>query len=435
MSPVKSMYYFAYGSNLSPDVISMLPGLHEAIGAAQLLDYRLAFTRKLSSDGSGAADIIPARGFTTWGVVYKIDDECLISLDRKEGNQKAYEREDYTVRLMGGQIMKALSYSVINKAAEEIRPQSAYFDKMIEGAIEHKLPKPYIAFLKELSLETPNGFRKGLLASPTYDRKEAKGLYIVKISKTGKKFFQRNRVAVISHKGISVIVQVIYSKKTPANFCEIDKSLRRMLGIKGGRFTYGSEIQLQETKSRFLALQVFSPRTLVLPILRPSIFDSEKQICVLHEKHIHLLGIEEGDYLTIRAAIKKGNRAIEIRSLSRRVFTGTIANIRREGKKIEYPKLQEFYLDLDGRLELGLERDKEGVPVLISPDLSRLFGKRVLYYGVALFLSFFALSDPIKELVGLINYPPIVGTIISLLLAIIFTIILTIFDMRSKIQY
>ena len=143
-----SMYYFAYGSNMSTRIMNEWCATFESVGPARLDDYRLAFTRPSARWGGGAADVIPAVGQVVWGVLYAIDDETLMALDRKEGVGVAYRRFDCCVKVGGDKEYNALSYTVIDKADPELSPVIAYKAALLEGAREHRLPASYIVAIE-----------------------------------------------------------------------------------------------------------------------------------------------------------------------------------------------------------------------------------------------------------------------------------------------
>ena len=136
--------YFAYASNMAPDVIRRLCPRHSYLGVAQLADHRLAFTRRSVKTGTGVADIVQAAGQMVWGVLYRIDDDELAAIDRKEGHDWAYKRVMLPVRLEGGPERTAVTYTVRSKEATQIPPSRRYLGLVIAAAHERGLPNPYI---------------------------------------------------------------------------------------------------------------------------------------------------------------------------------------------------------------------------------------------------------------------------------------------------
>jgi gamma-glutamylcyclotransferase len=136
--------YFAYASNLAPNVITRLCPRHSYLGVAHLADHRLAFTRRSRKTGTGVADIVQAAGEMVWGVLYRIDDNELAAIDRKEGHDWAYKRVMLPVRLEGGPERTAVTYTVCSKERTQVPPSRQYLDLVIEAVRERGLPGPYI---------------------------------------------------------------------------------------------------------------------------------------------------------------------------------------------------------------------------------------------------------------------------------------------------
>lgn len=144
--------YFAYGSNMAPNVIVTLCPGSRFLGAACLADYRLAFTRRSRKTGTGVADIVQAPGQTVWGVLYEIRDDELAAIDRKEGYDWAYTRIVLPVRLrVGGPERTAVIYTVRSKDPTEIPPSRQYLDRIIAAARRRGLPGTYIQQLESVS--------------------------------------------------------------------------------------------------------------------------------------------------------------------------------------------------------------------------------------------------------------------------------------------
>ncbi len=130
--------YFAYGSNLSSDNMHSRCGSDiEALGPAKLLDYDLTFDKR------GYANIIPYPGKYVWGLLWRIDENCLKALDIYEGYPTLYGRQTVTVEL-GPDNIAALVY--IEPADQSGgQPGRAYLEgKVIPGAKEHNLPSEWV---------------------------------------------------------------------------------------------------------------------------------------------------------------------------------------------------------------------------------------------------------------------------------------------------
>jgi gamma-glutamylcyclotransferase len=143
--------YFAYGSNMAPDVVARLCPRHRYLGPARLDDHRLAFTRRSVRTGTGVADVVPAPGHTVWGALYEIGDDELAAIDRKEGYDWAYTRVTLPVRPAGdGPERPAVVYTVAAKEPAEVPPSRQYLDRIIAAARERGLPVEYVTRLSEV---------------------------------------------------------------------------------------------------------------------------------------------------------------------------------------------------------------------------------------------------------------------------------------------
>jgi gamma-glutamylcyclotransferase len=140
--------YFAYGSNMAEGVMDRLCPGHGFLGAAELADHRLAFTRRSIRTDSGVADIVRADGHSVWGALYELDATQLAAIDEKEGNGWAYRRRKLAVRVAGdGRELPALAYSVIAPENAEICPSAKYLRALLHAARERELPEQYVAGL------------------------------------------------------------------------------------------------------------------------------------------------------------------------------------------------------------------------------------------------------------------------------------------------
>jgi gamma-glutamylcyclotransferase (GGCT)/AIG2-like uncharacterized protein YtfP len=121
------------------------PG-HRCLGAAELPEHRLAFTRRSLRTGSGVADVLPAPGERVWGALYELDAAGLAAIDAKEGRGWAYERRTVHVLLAGARLA-AFAYAVISPDAAHVQPSREYLQALLAGARERGLPADYVAAL------------------------------------------------------------------------------------------------------------------------------------------------------------------------------------------------------------------------------------------------------------------------------------------------
>ena len=417
-----------------PKVISEVCPEHKFVSRARLIDYRLAFTRRSIKSDSGVADILRAPGMVVWGALYEIGQKEVAVLDRKEAYGSAYTRMEVDVVLRGGVTHHAITYTVISKSASEISPNSEYLDILIEGARSRQLPEYYITFLESLKDQDTNRFREGFLVTGTESRVEAKGKGLLKVSRSVAKKLQLVNFAAVVYGRKACLAKVAHLDTLYDHTCQVDQNIRHAIGIPS-RESYGFHVYLHPVVGTELTFPFVKPRWLNLPLHRPSWLDSEKNICVLHTNNIRLLGLEEGQYVEIRVTLMGKDGKYRIRKCTLRVFSGSASKIMRAGELIDYPKADEVYIDLSGRLALGILKEIYDIPVTISADIWRLFTSRLLYYGITLFLSMVALSSAVQEVISIWRIPPTVGFGITLLLSTLITLLLCLFDIRGKVQY
>ncbi|KAK7124238.1 hypothetical protein R3I94_018564 [Phoxinus phoxinus] len=148
--------YFGYGSNLLKERLQLKnpSAVFHSVGKIQ--DYRLDFglwgdCTNFSWHG-GVASIQESEGDEVWGVVWKIDDQNLPTLDRQEQvHEGMYSPLEVKVETKDGPLL-CRTYKMNNFRACPPSPQ--YKKVVCLGAQQNGLPQNYIE--KLLSLETNN---------------------------------------------------------------------------------------------------------------------------------------------------------------------------------------------------------------------------------------------------------------------------------------
>ena len=83
------------------------------------------------------------------GVLYKIEEGAMRSLDRYEGVPEHYRRIEVQVTPEGGQPVPAQIYIASRVAEKGLRPSPVYYlQAILDGAGEHNLPASYIGEIK-----------------------------------------------------------------------------------------------------------------------------------------------------------------------------------------------------------------------------------------------------------------------------------------------
>jgi cation transport regulator ChaC len=145
MAP-RTVWHFAYGSYMNRAQMIARGGTILEEHNASLPNYEVRFNKKVRG-GTAGANIQPAQGKTVYGVLYKVDEGALRSLDRYEGVPEHYRRIEVQVTPDGGQPVPAQIY-IASKLEKGLHPSPAYLQAMLDGAGEHNLPAPYIAEIK-----------------------------------------------------------------------------------------------------------------------------------------------------------------------------------------------------------------------------------------------------------------------------------------------
>lgn len=142
--------YFAYGScmdNKRFQLHGVEPLFGEIVGVGRLDGYSLRYTHHSASDGMGRADLMEIGG-TAEGKVYRINQEALQYLFRREGVESgSYRPALIDLEVKGQQMKEVLTFFVVNKK-EEIAPPKSYALEILRGG-KCFLSEDYLAELRE----------------------------------------------------------------------------------------------------------------------------------------------------------------------------------------------------------------------------------------------------------------------------------------------
>lgn len=123
-------FYFAYGMNTNLSSMASRCPAAVNLGYARLLDHDFRFATH--------ADVVPARNSYVDGVLWKITDSCLHSLDLTEGYPYYYDRVTQKVLTDSG-IVDALVYRM-QPGNPDAQPAPSYFAMCVEGYHENQVP-------------------------------------------------------------------------------------------------------------------------------------------------------------------------------------------------------------------------------------------------------------------------------------------------------
>ena len=146
--------YFGYGSNLDHDDWSGWcekkgydPSRLVELGPAWLPDFEMRFHYHSSGRKGGAADVVEmGEGCAVPGALFEMDEKTLAAMDEKEGHPDYYERRDVNVILADGSIVKALTYTVVEKKILDYHepPTEDYANLISNGLKRLGLPTHFL---------------------------------------------------------------------------------------------------------------------------------------------------------------------------------------------------------------------------------------------------------------------------------------------------
>ena len=145
------VYYFAFGSNMSSERLSVRIPILEDLGAGRLDGWRFVCNKR-GVDGTAKANIVSADGSLVWGVVYALYRSSLPELDVFEGG---YERAQLMVRLESTGAQIECEGYLSDRTSSTSAPANWYKRHMVDGARDHGLPDDYVTMLEGLPLTTP----------------------------------------------------------------------------------------------------------------------------------------------------------------------------------------------------------------------------------------------------------------------------------------
>jgi len=427
--------YFAYGSNMAEQVITAVAPSAAKIGIARLPIHRLAFTRKSIRWGAGVADVIKCSEASIYGVVYAVSTDELNGLDRKEGAPKAYRRVNVTVMTEYSPIT-AMTYAVVAPESKEVPPRDDYLTQILQAARDHKLPESYIEFLEYLEAQFRSGGRdNGLLLTQTSDRQFSTGEPLIRLNPADGGHLRHGSFGALVMGDKKILGKVEITNMVPKGTCEADQALRACVGV-GGQYCFGNRVSVLPCSGKPPRRSLIQPRALVLPLYPISRNDSEKNYCVMHPDRIKTLGLQEGEFarLFVAATLNQDDSQANIKAISIRVFSGSASEVTRESGKAPYPNRSEFYLDRDGRIQLGLpETGWHGIPILIRPALWQALSTRAIFYGLTALLGIGAIFQLLQAFAP--QWNSYIQAAAALAASAALTITVSIIDLRSRFRY
>lgn len=147
-----TLWYFAYGSNMSGAILRERRGIQPLVcRPGTLPGYQLVFTLPIGPGERGVANVEPVSGAATCGVLYLLSIGDCDRLDRTEGVPRVYQRHAVEVVDRDGSPVPAFTYQSPFRT-EGRKPSARYLGLLLDGCREHCLPAEWVAHLEALPL-------------------------------------------------------------------------------------------------------------------------------------------------------------------------------------------------------------------------------------------------------------------------------------------
>lgn len=480
--------YLAYGRDMAPSVMHQrCPGAI-CLGFASLANWRLAvIDEPIEAPRSSALTLERVEEFTVCGVVYELSTEELALLDRTSGVRPLPHQAPVDVLTIGTRrVIEPIHAALPSERLGDVTSKgvAAFLLEVLDAAracqvVGHgahcpNLSSEYEAFLQRAAdafasassaawAEREGGWSRPshrdavrtrvrpmsddgntwgpFLVRPTRSRARATtGLPLVVVPRSAG-VTDGNLVAV-NFRGNVCLALARVDSDVPSDVCELDQEARHALGFRG-LSCFGDRVFLHrfERVFRWGAEQwLWNPRTLTLPVWRSHHRDASKRICVLHPNRLRYLGVEDGGWLILRAAVRTPIGEVEVREIRRRAFawSPTLERMRSGHDTEAYPGMDHVYLDREAREELfGTDEDAVSIehPVLIQAQVGELFATRIMYYGIGAFASLLAFAAVGEDLFAALDWHPLTGRFVGRLFALALAAWATVYDIRHRVRY
>jgi AIG2-like family len=165
----RNISLFQYGSNMEPGRLNSsdrLAGVARVIGVACLDHSGIRFDLYSTSNECGVTDVVPSAREHVLGVLYEVPYRLVVAprgqrspMDKIEGaglgRLSNYKRQKIWLR-RNGENVEALTYvgtatgrsRFLRQSHQDRRVSRAYFQHLLSGARQFKLPKSYVAYLR-----------------------------------------------------------------------------------------------------------------------------------------------------------------------------------------------------------------------------------------------------------------------------------------------
>lgn len=152
MPQEKPLKYFAYGSNLHPELMVERVPSARFLTVARLPGHQLRF-HKRGGDGTGKCNAFATGNplDELLGVLWEMASQDLPLLDEVESY--GYERREVQIVSSRG-LVEAFSYfGLADFLDDSLRPNARYKDSVVLGARHWGLPKKHLSWLEALAIQ------------------------------------------------------------------------------------------------------------------------------------------------------------------------------------------------------------------------------------------------------------------------------------------
>jgi 2-hydroxychromene-2-carboxylate isomerase len=148
-----ALWYFAYGSNMSPATFVGRRGIRPlATQWGWLAGHRLVFDLPIGPGERACANVVPDGAAWIAGILYRITAEQAAHLDRTEGVPSGvYRRIAVEVATDGGERIAAFTYRSA-RGQPRRKPSARYLGLLLDGARAGGVPGEYVAWLQGFDL-------------------------------------------------------------------------------------------------------------------------------------------------------------------------------------------------------------------------------------------------------------------------------------------
>ena len=130
-----SRFYFAYGSNMNPDRVTVRGLRFDAVDGASLDGVRLAFDKQSREHpATGHSSLAFDRPSRVEGVLYRLrDDDEIARMDRYERTPINYSREIVVVTVDDARVAAWTYFANPAVTRSGLRPERAYLEHLLAG--------------------------------------------------------------------------------------------------------------------------------------------------------------------------------------------------------------------------------------------------------------------------------------------------------------